>query len=270
MVRLVVANEDQFDTITANKPSGHSPVWIEVVPLTFKLKVSPGMSLSQLRLLRGDDELCALHYKALKHEDRVLLKENGECVDFSEPYFADDIYAVPLRINLAEDPEVGCSGFLARQDVNEPIDPSQSGLLDPTSFWEPVNATGKMVKIEENRFYIFRSKERFRIPEHLAVDCRAYSEGLGDIRIHYAGFAHPLFGRKAADGISNEKGAPLIFEVRGFSMDSFLRDGDVLAKVYFRRMSQPQKSTDGSYTSQELNLSKVFKPWPKLQTTTSP
>jgi deoxycytidine triphosphate deaminase len=90
----------------------------------------------------------------------------------------------------------------------------------------------------------------------LAVDAQAYSESLGDIRIHYAGFAHPHFGHE------RPKGTPLIFEVRGHNMDTILRDGDALAKVYFRRMSKNAKrGKKDQYDAQELKLSGCFKDW---------
>jgi hypothetical protein len=85
---------------------------------------------------------------------------------------------------------------------------------------------------------------------------QAYSESLGDIRIHYAGFAHPFFG------FGRDNGTPLIFEVRGHSMDTILSGEDVLAKVYFRRMSVPAKEDKKpTYNEQELQLSACFKEW---------
>lgn len=268
MVRLVAEGEDEFDTISVNNDrQAPVSVFVEVVPLTFNLRVSPGCCLSQLRLMCGEDRLCLVPRQALAYEDGVLLNERGERVDFSNGNnaFADDEFAIPLRINLKEDSSVGCCGFRARRENDNllPIDiADKSTKLNPKTYWEQIRADDSCrVMIKKDEFYIFRSKERFRIPENLAVDCRAYSEGLGDIRIHYAGFAHPLFGRVDLNGQEVKQGAPLIFEVRGFSMNSYLRDGDILAKVYFRRMSALQSKTDGSYSTQELKLSNYFDDW---------
>lgn len=258
MVRLVSDREDEFDKVS---PQRGSLVLIEIVPISFDLIVSPGLCLSQLRLLRGDERLCSVPVESLLLEDEpVLLTKDG--TQHSFPTFADDPYAVPLSLDLSPDPKLNICGFQASPRSRDvAINPGLPGHYDPKDFWTPVEVINNTVHIRNNEFYIFRSRERFRIPDHLAVDCRAYSEGLGDIRIHYAGFAHPLFGRKNPDGSDNKKGAPLIFEVRGFSMDSMLRDGATLAKVYFRRMSQAATKSDGAYSDQELKLSKVFREW---------
>jgi deoxycytidine triphosphate deaminase len=193
-------------------------------------------------------------------DDPVLIEKNGDRSDLSE--FTDDAYAVPLSLDLSEDPILKFAGFQACvSSESTPINPAKTSFYEPKDFWTPVKPDSGNVEIKKEQFYIFRSRERFRIPGHMAVDCRAYSEGLGDIRIHYAGFAHPLFGKLFKDGTDNPKGAPLIFEVRGFSMNTILRDGSILAKVYFRRMSRAAIKTDGAYSNQELRLSKVFKDW---------
>jgi dCTP deaminase len=101
-----------------------------------------------------------------------------------------------------------------------------------------------------------RSKERFNLPSDVAVSCRAISETLGELRIHYAGFVHPFFGSH------EEKGTPIIFEVRGHNVTTFLRDGEVLANINFHRMSKPAEDPGpGDYSKQELKLSKYFKDW---------
>jgi dCTP deaminase len=123
----------------------------------------------------------------------------------------------------------------------------------------------ELIEIETEKFYILRSKERFRLPNDVAVYGQAVTETLGEIRIHYAGFVHPLFGFLRKDN----KGTPLTFEVRGHNVRSFLRDGEALAKIRFYRMSAPHKLTkketekaqDDLYQNQELQLSSYFKKW---------
>lgn len=260
MVRVLSDREDEFDKISPQR--GHNII-LEVVPISFGLQLSPGTSLSQLRLLKGDEGLCTMPARALFLEsDHVLLTK--ECNPYRFEPFADDPLAVPLSLDLSNDIDCKCCGFEAVSPSPAiAIDPSKADQYDPAGYWAPVHTKNGFVKIAKDRFYIFRSRERFRIPPHLCVDCRAFSEGLGDIRIHYAGFAHPFFGKLMEDCKSeNLRGAPLIFEVRGFSMDSMLRDGAKLAKVYFRRMSTPSTNPkDAAYSNQELKLSKVFKKW---------
>jgi hypothetical protein len=103
-----------------------------------------------------------------------------------------------------------------------------------------------------------RSKERLYLPKDICVDALAISETLGDIRIHYAGFAHPMFGMKRRD---NKKGTPLVFEVRSFLARTKLFDGAVLAKILFLCMSgdvQSKEQKDDRFHNQELQLSTYF------------
>jgi dCTP deaminase len=94
--------------------------------------------------------------------------------------------------------------------------------------------------------------ENFK-PETLQFD--AVAEALGELRIHYAGFVHPRFGEARDD----DKGAPLIFEVRGHNIRAFLQDGEALAKLEYYYMSQDASKYSCTYNEQELTLSKFFK-----------
>jgi dCTP deaminase len=105
-----------------------------------------------------------------------------------------------------------------------------------------------------------KSKERLSIPTDVAVEVMAISERIGDIRIHYAGFAHPGFGQKP---VPPKKGTPLIFEVRATDMNTRLYDSSLLARVQFFRMSERTKAATSPYDQQELKLSALFADWSK-------
>jgi len=76
------------------------------------------------------------------------------------------------------------------------------------------------------------------------------------LRIHYAGFVHPGFG------FERPEGTPIIFEVRGHNVKTFLRDGEMLARIKFYRMSEPcEKPEETPYEKKELKLSSYFKDW---------
>jgi len=265
LVRLVADHQPEFDRVAQNVTTD---LYLEVAPITFRLQVAPGMALSQIRFIKGTEDLCTVPAQALLFEDPPVLVNRDGTPALLRPSEGGDSNAVLLSLDLSPDPELTFAGFVARQDQTKPIDPSvrrpaegeDDRRYDPKEFWEPVSvdAATRTVTIEKDRFYIFRSKERFRVPSFLAVECQAYSESLGDIRIHYAGFAHPFFG------LERDSGTPLIFEVRGHSVSTILRDGDPLAKVYFRRMTNPaEKDPTQIYNRQELQLSGCFKEWPK-------
>ncbi|MDP8239332.1 MAG: 2'-deoxycytidine 5'-triphosphate deaminase, partial [Candidatus Hatepunaea meridiana] len=132
-------------------------------------------------------------------------------------------------------------------------------------FWKPISfdEDGNTIRIEQNDFYIIRSKERLCLPGDIAVYGQAMTESLGELRIHYAGFAHPYFG------FYREEGTPLIFEIRGHNVDTFLRDNERIARIKYYRMSEKVELTDeekkheeqDEYQNQELFLSKYFKKW---------
>ena len=259
LVRLVADCESEFDRVSTGRTA---ELYVEVAPLTFSIQVKPNLPLSQLRFMRGNEDWCTVPNGALMapfEDPPVLVMPRRATLDDSH----GDPSGVLLSLNLEPEETTGFVGYCAKKDIGEAIDPAKKDGYDPEAFWEPLKAgPGRTMTIEKDRFYIFRSVERFRVPAHLCVDCQAYSEALGDIRIHYAGFAHPFFGDGHPQG-----GAPLIFEVRGHSVDTFLRHGDSLAKVYFRRMSKPaNKPTKPSvYSSQELKLSACFKNWPAAE-----
>src|SRR5213078_579320 len=109
------------------------------------------------------------------------------------------------------------------------------------------------INIEKESFYILRSKELMALPAGIAVYCRATDETIGEMRIHYAGFVHPHFGRDRSDG---QTGTPLIFEVRGHDVRVLLKDGEKLARLTFYRMAEYSDSTGpGDYSDQVLKLS---------------
>jgi deoxycytidine triphosphate deaminase len=125
----------------------------------------------------------------------------------------------------------------------------------------------KRLKLTKGSFYILKSKELLALPKGVAVYCRAIDEYLGEMRIHYAGFAHPWFGRTRKDG---RTGTPLIFEVRGHDVNVSLQDGETMARLLFFRMSEDASredvEDDTPYNAQQLQLSKYFADWPEKVT----
>jgi len=253
LVRLLCDRASEFDRLPSEYEGA---LYAEVTPITFGLIVRPGTCLSQLRLFRGTDRLVSMTREELLYEESlpVIGARHDEEADLHGTFH-------PFRLELGPDPECGCSGFVAKKERAEPIDPHNKGHYDPRHFWEPVEAPDGAIELKTDRLYILRSKEHLRIPGHMALECEAYTETMGEWRIEYAGFAHPWFGR------SRPEGSPLIFEVRGHNIPTILTDGIPLGNVCFKRMSQPApepgKPEDyGQYEKQELKLSGCFKDWP--------
>jgi dCTP deaminase len=119
----------------------------------------------------------------------------------------------------------------------------------------------KRLTIQSDNFYILRSKEEISVPPGIAIYCRANDETIGEMRIHYAGFVHPLFGWQRKDG---RPGTPLIFEVRGHQVKVNLANEERMANLTFYRMSEDcGEPAKGKYEVQTLKLSDFFETWPE-------
>jgi dCTP deaminase len=255
LTRLMVDNCSSFDTIEDDCYNGS--LYLEVTPITFPIQVKEGDALSQLRLFRGKPHLSELKGEVLPLYGPMILSEDGE------PKVED--MRTELTVDLRPD-DNGICAFITKEkgetkNNNLPIDLTKgSDSHDPKDFWTGVGPMDGTLGIEPERFYILRSRERFRLPPDVAVYCQAISETLGELRIHYAGFVHPGFG------FERKQGTPVIFEVRGHNVKVLLQHGETLAHIKFYAMSKACSTTcltrkKSGYEGQELKLSKYFKDW---------
>ncbi len=264
LVRLLVNQSDTFDFVDRGKKH---ELYVEVTPISFDLSVKRGTTLSQLRLYKGRDYDISLTKDELYFEEDdtfPVLDESGRPYRKPCEDRPDDIW-FPFRLDLTPDPSAKCSAFVARNGPELfPIDPGRKKYYDPRPYWESIESEHDAISLEPDRLYILRSKERLRIPPHLALECKSYTTEMGEWRIEYAGFAHPYFGALRED----KKGSPIIFEVRGHNVPTILTHEIPLGNVRFLRMSKPapQPAQPPSYEKQELALSKCFKPWDETST----
>lgn len=264
LARLIVGEMFHYEYFDPKKlPERHVKMYLEISPITFNVRVKKGISLSQLRLFygrledskKGGVELCS----------SVLLSREDKPI--TEP---------DLSVDLSEIDICGRSvSAFAAKEQEKPVDlwkhENKADRPDPADYWECMQVDArKRLHIEKDRFYIIRSKERLSVPEGIAVYAKAMDETIGEMRVHYAGFAHPFFGKNRQ---TSPAGTPLMFEVREHSFPISLRDDEKLARLEFYRMSkdcEPSQSEEGvekesyeedDYNEQELLLSKFFRPW---------
>jgi len=260
LTRLLTSHSDSYDFV---RPDYQGSLWVEVTPITFPIKIKKGMSLNQLRIYKGEPQACCISKRDLPLWGDLILDENGDKIDKT-------VELDKLTLNLYEDPELGngICAFGAKQNLDQSvpneldltIDLKKGEFIEGDIYWNkltPSQQSPLSLEIEPEHFFILRSKERFRLPESVAIYCQAVTENLGELRIHYAGFAHPCFGTERGDG----KGAPLIFEVRGHNIKAFLQHGETLARIEYYYMSKDAEigTYEPSYHNQELTLSKYFK-----------
>jgi deoxycytidine triphosphate deaminase len=261
LARLIVDGMDRYEGFTPDK-IGSGDMYLEITSMTFNVKVKEGISLSQLRLFYSKPEYVKMEgqelYKTLLHKKYNKSVDGSLSVDLS-------------NIKVYNSNKKGCAFYTIDNPPEEPIKLWFREKLNPKDYWK-LKKSDKRYRliIEKEKFYIIRSKERISLLSGVAVYCRATDETIGEMRIHYAGFAHPFFGTDRED---RKVGTPLIFEVRGHSIDVNLRDGEKMAILTFYRMSEdcmkPKKDSkkpkikktkeEIPYNEQELKLSNIFK-----------
>ncbi|MGE0827262.1 MAG: 2'-deoxycytidine 5'-triphosphate deaminase [Candidatus Binatia bacterium] len=271
ITRLLAKDSREYDIVEA----GHNgPLYLLVLPQTFSIKVPPGKSLNQLRLFSGPPHASVIT-RTLIHDFGTpfwYVRQNNQKYDYESwntllNNYSKSRTADPMLFDLTVDLADSDYQYIykAAPQTFDPIDLRKpSKFYNPSFYFEKTeikeDRAAHSVLLEQGSFYIMKSKERLYIPPDVAVEVVAISERIGDIRIHYAGFAHPGFGRQAT---FPKRGTPLIFEVRATDMPTRLYDRSLLARIQLFRMSAETEIKDSPYDDQELKLSSAFNDWPK-------
>ncbi len=238
------------------------PLFLEVVPRSFAVKVRTGQSLNQIRFVRGEATVSDVALQRL-HRTTPLLYQNspGRKVVRGRDFRAER--GLFLRIDLKGDDRADSRiiGYRAKKNSHV-IDLAKIGYYAAADFWEPLyRHRHDSLLLEPEEFYILASKERIRVPAGYAAEMVAYEAACGELRTHYAGFFDPGFGYGSAGEI---KGTQVVLEVRPHDVPFLIHDGQTFFKVVYDRMlgvpSQLYGTTLGSsYQQQALTLSKHFK-----------
>lgn len=250
--RLLADFTDRFETVPADYDG---PLYLEIVPRSFTIRVETGLSLNQLRLLRGDPALSREEILGVHAETPLLFDDGGEPLPVE---LARHDGSLTMGIALAPDREItGPVGWRARRYTGV-LDMMREAAHDPRAFFEeiPPPSGGRMI-VEPEEFYIFASKERVRIPRHLAAVMLPYDVGIGELRTNYAGFFDNGFGEPA--------GTRAVLEVRPHDVPFLVEDGQAFFRLqFFRSLAVPDvaygEGAQGShYQGQALKLSKHFR-----------
>ena len=256
--RVITDLNAGFDEIRAGYAG---PLYLEIVPRSFAIKVKTGHSLNQLRVVRGpatvpDSGIRALHrtapllYHNVPEENPVSLRE----LRTDRGLF--------LRVDLhgADRGKETVVGYRAKKNSHV-VDLSKIGYYAALDFWEPIQRhRNDSLLLEPEEFYILASKERIRVPAGYAAEMVAYEAACGELRTHYAGFFDPGFGY----GQGEIKGTQVVLEVRPHDVPFLIHDGQTFFKVVYDQLLEPPTQVYGtalgsSYQRQGLTLSKHFK-----------
>jgi dCTP deaminase len=252
--RIITDGSYRFDEIGAGYTGN---LYLEVVPLSFAIRVREDLALNQLRLSVGRPELSDGELRAF-HDERPLLFRQGEPVPSSDLAIHDGLF---LSLDLRGD-RSGRVGYRARD--NAPLlDMTRVGGLDPDAYWEHVKGEeGDRVVLTPQRFYLLMSDEAVTIPPELAAEMTAYDPTSGELRTHYAGFFDPGFGY---DDAGLFRGSRAALEVRAHDVPFMIEHGQRVCKLTFERMLEEPATLYGhgigsSYQQQEQTLGKHFLP----------
>ncbi len=252
--RVVTDATPRFDEIT---PGYRGPLYLEVSPQSFPVRVQAGHSLNQLRLLAGPTLLSDADLAGEYRRGALLYDDDDRPIPLERAVFNDGL---GMGIDLSGRRTGGIIGY--RAHPNPPVvDLARVDFYDPAEFWEPIKRPGRDAYIlEANRFYILVSKERIRVPPEFAAEMVVYDAGAGEIRTHYAGFFDPGFGFGGGDVL----GTKVVMEVRAREVPFLVYDGQTSFKVLFERLAgRPDRlygvGLGSSYQHQTLTLSKQFR-----------
>lgn len=250
--RVITDHSYRFDEIADGYEGG---LYLEVVPLSFAIRVREDLSLNQIRLSVGRAELTDQEVREF-HARQPLLFKRGEPVPDSDLALANGMF---LGLDLRGDGD-GRVGYRARD--NAPLlDLTGDSAIDPVPYWESVEReAGDRIVLSPQRFYLLMSDGAVSIPPTLASEMTAYDPTSGELRTHYAGFFDPGFGYDSEGRFNGSRAA---LEVRAHDVPFMIENGQRVCKLTFERMLEAPSTLYGegigsSYQRQEETLGKHF------------
>jgi dCTP deaminase len=251
--RVISDRSYSFDEIAAGYAGR---LYLEVVPLSFAVRVRENLALNQIRLTVGHSKLTDPELAAFHREHPILLygavPVPAETLAVSNGLF--------LGLNLRGD-KAGRVGYRAR--ANAPLlDLTRVRDVDPEPYWEHVSKEpGDRIVLQPKDFYLLMSNEAVTIPPTVAAEMTAYDPTSGELRTHYAGFFDPGFGFDNQEGSA---GSTAALEVRAHDVAFMIEHRQRVCKLTFERMlDSPEHLYGGSigsnYQRQSTTLGKHFK-----------
>jgi dCTP deaminase len=252
--RLIGDRQECFDAVE----EGYSgPLYAEICPRTFSIKVRTGSRLNQIRFRRrvsqqidadrpgrvDDRRLRAIHSDVGLVEGDVAIRDG-----------------LNLRISLAPVAPSGRIGYRARRYAGV-VDVDRVGEYEVDQFWEEVHlGRDRRLVLDPHEFYILASKERVSVPPEYVAEMAPFDALIGEYRVHYAGFFDPGFGYTEGKA----PGAKAVLEVRSLDIPFIVEDGQIVGRLVYDQLTDLPETLYGQgigshYQAQGLKLSKHFR-----------
>ncbi len=257
--RLITESGDEFDRV----PKGYSgELYVEIVSRTFPVRLRRGMTLNQLRFVRGNPAPAGdARLRELAKEDLRVAAEEGD------PGQAAISRGWPITVDLQGNGS-NIVGYKAKRHTR-PVELERVNHYEVSEFWETITRPDSgYIILEPGGFYILASKRRVRVPPDHAAEMVPYDPAMGEFRVHYAGFFDPGFGYGAEGEIG---GTRAVLEVRAYEMPILLEHDQLVGRLLYYRMAERPETVYGlkigsSYQQQGLSLAKQFKREPYAAT----
>ena len=253
--RLIADRQDGFDTVDEGYAG---PLFAEICPRTFSIKVRYGSRLNQIRFCRRVGQQLDAGEQPGRVGDRRLREIHSDVGLVEGDAAIRD--GLNLRISLAPIPPSGLIGYRARRFAGV-VDVDAVGAYGVNQYWEAVHLDGdRRLVLDPHEFYILASKESVSVPPAYVAEMAPFDPLIGEYRVHYAGFFDPGFGY--AEG--KVPGAKAVLEVRSLDIPFILEDGQIVGRLIYDKLTDVPDQIYGQgigshYQAQGLKLSKHFK-----------
>ncbi len=254
--RVITDYGTEFDQVRSNY-SG--PLYAELSPRSFSVRVRTGSRLVQLRVRRGRPTSSNAALRRLHEEVGFTVVPPGFPI---QQELLEGGLAV--TVDVVGDRRSGFVGYKAKKHTRV-IDVDRINYYNVREFWDPVfTRRGEGIILDPEDFYILASREPVVVPADQAAEMLAYDTLVGEFRVHYAGFFDPGFGMAETGGA----GSRAVLEVRSHEVPFLIDHGQIIGRlVYERLVARPDKlygaASGASYQRQGLTLSKHFKKPPR-------
>jgi dCTP deaminase len=248
---LIAEGGTTFNTV----PEGYrGRLYVVIVPQSFPIVLTQGISLVQLRLFHGKRRL-------LKEADvREEQARNGIVQGNGEPVIRK--HNIVLHLDLKGQP-----ANLIAQRTLKPIDLRRRDQNPHDYFFEKA-FHDNVLFLEPDQFLMATTIERVRIPTNMTGEMIAYDEEYGEIRTHYAGFFDPGFGFGATGEITD---SGVVCEIRNMGKAPImLAHGQAIGLFRYEYTSEKPDTVYGqaglgtasNYQKQQgVRLAKFFATW---------
>lgn len=255
--RLITDYGEEFEQV---RQGYKGRLYAEIASRTFSIVLRAGMTLNQLRFMRGkpkpsDRATTALERSVRDKEEALVYGEEGTP---SKARIGKK--SIMLSVNLRGNDASEIVAYKAKRNAPV-IDLAKLNHYDPDDFWDVRRDPGQRgLILEPGDFYILASKEKVSVPPDWAAEMVSMDQDIGEFRIHYAGFFDPGFGY----GANDVRGTRAVLEVRAHEVPFLIEHGQMMGRLqYLPLLSRPDKiygvDIGSSYQQQGLALSKHFR-----------